>query len=114
MSLLDSLADAGKAAAALKTVTKIVGEAAPLIEAAKKIKADNPEIYTRITDLISKFKKLHPVASAAAEKIEKQIIAKIPQLTTGCEAVADGASPKSLLTKIGSVEDLVTKLSALK
>lgn|SRR5574344_810364 len=114
MSLLDSLADAGKTADAVKMVSKIVVEAAPLIEAAKQLKTSNPEIYKRIVELGDKFKKLHPVASAAASKIETSLIAKLPELTTACQSVADGGNVKTLLTKLGGVEDLVTKLSALK
>jgi ApbE superfamily uncharacterized protein (UPF0280 family) len=114
MSLLDSLADAGKAAAAVGKAGKLLAEVAPLVEEAKQLKTSHPEIYTRLMDLAGKFKKLHPVAGAAAEKLEQTLVAKLPELTSACTAVANGGDTKSLLSKIGSVEGLVTKLAALK
>lgn len=114
MSLLDSLADAGKAAAAAGKAGKLLAEAAPLIEEAKQLKTSHPEIYTRLMDLAGKFKQLHPVAGAAAEKLEQTLVSELPALTSACEAVANGGDTKTLLSKIGSVEGLVTKLAALK
>lgn len=114
MSLLSSLADAGKAAAAVQSAGKLISEAAPLIEKAKELKASHPEIYNRVMQVGEKFKTVHPVASAAASEIEKALVAKIPELTAGCDAVSKGGDPKALLGKLGDVEGLVSKLAALK
>jgi|GEM_PF-4409845 len=114
MSLMDTLANAGKAASAMQSAGKLIAAAAPLIEKAKELKASHPEIFERITKDVEKFKTMHPVVSTAATALEKQLLEKIPALTSSCESVAAGGSTTSLLSQLGSVEGLISKLGALK
>lgn len=114
MSLLDSLANAGKAASAVQSAGKLLSEAAPLIAKAKELKSSHPEIYSRIEAVAGKFKTMHPAVSSAAMEIEKAIIAQLPAVTEGCSSVAQGGDTKPLLSKLGVLEGLVSKLGAAK